>query len=552
MKYSLVFVCLFVNFLAFGQLRFDELLDTAMQQYKRKAFGEVVATIRPTLLPVSKQARMPEALFLSASAAIQAKDYSSAALGFQVFHEHFPSFNTSSEWILLETDWCLSRKKWSKALSVASTAENWMEDDAMSNLFLNKCQTTPTDSLKIWLAKYPTWPVANWLMAQQMLAKNASNPSIDPLKRKAWKSWNQKLSVGFDSSTWNSSKYKIGMLLPLELPQIKHSDHNRKNQALLNFITGFRMACDAQSKNDTSFTAYIYDYQRSETKLNSLLSEPEMRGMNALVGPVLPMAINNIQQFAINSNIPVVNPLGFGVNFSGTLAPCYQLAATPQALAQSALQFANSKPNISKAMVVFGTSLKDSLIAAHFKLKFTQHGGKISLFKRVGKNTAANLVKYLSEAGIDSNTFVFVPNNEPLVQVQLLATMGLLQKRPIVLVPLEWLKSPAADYAQLELQSIAFIGQYPKSEGFFENAQFREKFHEKTGLPASTEAWWGFEVGTALCQELAKGRKSSFYQPHGSDTPYADEPKAMFQKRGDFRHFPIIQLIDGLPETVSY
>lgn len=552
MKNALVFVLAIISLPLLGQSKFDALLDSAIQQYKRQAFQEAVATIRPIAVPVSKHTRMPEALFIYASAALQVKDFASASSAFQAFHEHFPYLNLSHEWLLLESDWCLARKKWDKALRIASLFDNWTDDDAFNNLFLNRCDNLPKDTLKSWLKKNPTWPAGNWLMVKQLEKKNSQDPAILAFRTKAWKVWNQQIATVFDSSRFLKSKFKIALLLPLELQQIKPEEVSRKNQSLLNFVSGFQMACESSKHQDSSFTTFLYDYQRSEQRLNTFLAEPELRGMDAFVGPVLPMGLETLIQLSVNSKLPVVNPIGFGVSFAGVQAPCYQLAGTPDAMAASAFRFGKSKHGITKTMVVYGTSPKDSLLARSFRIRFEKKGEKLTLFRKVGKNTAANLVKYLSDAGLDSSTFVFVPNNEPFVQVQLMAAIGLLQKKPTVLVPFDWLQLAGADYAQFEHQSIAFIGQFPVVEGLGDNLVFKKKYLDKTGIPASNEAWWGFEVGTALCRELEKGKSALFYQQHQLNEQAEFERTSMFQQSGDYQHFPVMRLVDGLPQQLGY
>lgn len=540
---------LFFYLHALAQSKFDAILDTAIVRYQQKEFSKVTTELRPAVLPVGKHPRMAEALFVYASAAVQAKDYTGASSAFRAFDEHFPDLKSSEAWRLLETNWLLSRKKWNKAFVFATAQTNWDENEDLQNLFLNKCEGMHIDSLKLWLTKHPEWPTGNLLMMKALQSKNADRSVIEQYRKKAWKKWGRKLEVPTDSNRFNKSKYRIALLFPLELEQLKPSESGRKNQSLLNFISGFELACEAASRRDTSFSTVVYDYKRDERKLEDALNLPEMRSMDAIVGPILPKGIQVLQQFAQRNQIPVVNPLGFGVSFSSD-APLYQLTATPEAMGNSAFQLMKSKPGMQKAMVVFGTSQKDSLVASAFIKAAKAEKVPIALRRKVGKNSAANLPKYLAEAGLDSTTFVFVPNTEPIVEVQFLAALGLLQKRAIVLAPMEWLYLSNADYALFELLDVHFLGQYPKAEALANSHDFRKRYLEKTGIPAVQEAWWGFELGSMLCKELAKGKNATFFTEEVGSLGKVNG--AIHLKRGNYSPFPILKIVDSLPALVEY
>jgi len=84
-------------------------------------------------------------------------------------------------------------------------------------------------------------------------------------------------------------------------------------------------------------------------------------------------------------------------------------------------------------------------MAKDYRTAMQSIGAEISLFHKVGKNSAANLPKFLKNSGIDSTGHIFAPNDEDFVKIQLPSALSILKLKTRVLTYGDWLNAPNAN-----------------------------------------------------------------------------------------------------------
>src|SRR5690606_29254055 len=85
---------------------------------------------------------------------------------------------------------------------------------------------------------------------------------------------------------------------------------SRNDVALsLGFYSGALVALDSIGKLGVSVDVRTYDTQLSQTKVKEILSRDNLLGVNAIIGPVSPAALNEVAVQAASKNIPVIAPI---------------------------------------------------------------------------------------------------------------------------------------------------------------------------------------------------------------------------------------------------
>ena len=98
---------------------------------------------------------------------------------------------------------------------------------------------------------------------------------------------------------------KIGFLLPFMLDQAKKDP---KYDRFLNFYAGALLAIQQAKEKGISFEVYTYDTENSEQKLTEVLSNPELKTVDLLIGPAFTNHVSMVSNFARENKINTLIP----------------------------------------------------------------------------------------------------------------------------------------------------------------------------------------------------------------------------------------------------
>ena len=118
---------------------------------------------------------------------------------------------------------------------------------------------------------------------------------------------------------------KVAVILPLMLEDSISSEQMK----MVEFYEGMLLALDSLKKQGVSVDLHIYDSGNKWTSLSPILSKPEMREMNLIIGPVYDTHINEVATFAEATGIRTVIPFARQVDQVFTNPYIYQVN-TPQ------------------------------------------------------------------------------------------------------------------------------------------------------------------------------------------------------------------------------
>ena len=120
---------------------------------------------------------------------------------------------------------------------------------------------------------------------------------------------------------------KAAIILPFMLDNATGS--NGDQAKMVEFYEGFLLALDSLKSNGVSVDLRIYDSGNGQQSINGILSQPEMREMNIIFGPVYEKHIAEAAAFADTTGIKLVIPFERDVEAVFTNPHIYQVN-TPQ------------------------------------------------------------------------------------------------------------------------------------------------------------------------------------------------------------------------------
>ncbi len=114
--------------------------------------------------------------------------------------------------------------------------------------------------------------------------------------------------------------YKVALMVPLFLEEADSLDLEQfmtKQQStfkpfrFIKFLEGALFAADSLRKEGINLRLYVYDVDNKLTKTANVLSKPELREMDLIIGPFYSASFAQTAMFAGRFHIPIVNPVTF-------------------------------------------------------------------------------------------------------------------------------------------------------------------------------------------------------------------------------------------------
>lgn len=113
-----------------------------------------------------------------------------------------------------------------------------------------------------------------------------------------------------DDATPTPTPLRIAYLLPL-MTDVAPRDPSIDR--FLEFYEGALLALNSAKDSGQRFEVYVYDTEKSTSKLSGILAKPEWLNMDVIIGPAYPSQVSVVSQFAYEHQIPVVIPFTYKV-----------------------------------------------------------------------------------------------------------------------------------------------------------------------------------------------------------------------------------------------
>ena len=341
--------------------------------------------------------------------------------------------------------------------------------------------------------------------------------------------------------------WNIGILLPFKLETTVPANLKANEKAIFDFQQGLEIArCELADSNITLNLLY-YDTQGSPVITNTILCAKEFENVDAIIGPVTGHTVPLVAEYARKNKVVMLNPLSSKLYWQNDNEYAFLGTSTPQTLATKAALFALKNFPSEKIGITYGPTERDSIMAKVYQKVMVDSGKSVVLFHKVGKNSAANLTKFISQSGLDSTGHLFAPNNEKLVKLQLISAVQSLKIKTPILTWGDWIEDNNAIYTAFEQAQVHFFWPDGKLVDFYNYKNFTRSFLRKYGKHASKEAAAGYEDLWIIAKGLSIAGKSGL--KNWLRQPQAIKAKLiggyLYQKQADNQDVPFFKFKEG-------
>lgn len=373
-----------------------------------------------------------------------------------------------------------------------------------------------TETLAMMMEEFPKDEVVAKYLAQS-LAKDIS----DEENKKALESLIEKFR--FDRAdfipeapkTFYKDRYAVALLLPFMLDELDASPGKKRNQIVLDFYEGIKLALDTLNQSGPQIAIRAYDTEKGMEYLGRTLQTEELKNADLVVGPLQnPL----VQEFSFSNQVNFVNPFSNNSDLVGSNPYAYLFQPSSETIGSKAAEYVADRARKNVCMVLSGTSKKDSVLAANFTQKANELGIQIVASRSFPKEDAAEIMnilatateydefKYPSEFTLkkDSIGSIFVATDDPLIYTKVISAIETRGDSILVVGSENWIDDTAVAFEKFQTLGVSFTAPNFVALDNSKRKAFLSAYLSKYGKVPSNLSQLGYEMMLFFGNQLKK------------------------------------------------
>jgi tetratricopeptide (TPR) repeat protein len=376
------------------------------------------------------------------------------------------------------------------------------------------------ETLRMMLEEYPNDRIIASALAQ-LLASRRSNPADREEFENVVRKYRLQRSSFINEAppTYHKPVYTVSLMYPFMLSTLDPTPGRKRNQLILDLYEGMKLAVDTLSSQGVKIELRAYDTERKTATINRLLATPELKNTDLIIGPFFPDENKLIQDFANANRINVFKPFTNNLEMIGSNEFSFMIQPAYETIGEKSADFAASQPLRSKNCIIFyGTSKRDSVLAASFAAKAAERGLNIVLSQRIPRDGSAAIIDILATPTEfdewkkpiqftiekDSIACIFVASDDALIYSKVISSVETRGDGILVVGSKAWLEQPALDLEKFERLNVVFSAPGFASTRSRHYQAFARKYLRKNGVPPSEYALLGYETMLFLGNAMKK------------------------------------------------
>ncbi|MFM7853249.1 MAG: ABC transporter substrate-binding protein [Flammeovirgaceae bacterium] len=330
--------------------------------------------------------------------------------------------------------------------------------------------------------------------------------------------WNREEFILTTTDQWKrKDRYRISLLFPFRLASLGPTPERKKNQAVLDLYQGMRLAVDSLSKSGVQIDLVAYDTDRNIETTKSILSEPELKSSDLIIGPLFADEAKCVQQFSKENKINLfVNPVSNNSDFLKDNDNAFLFQPSHETIGKKSAEWMATHLKKKNCIVYYDDSPKDSVIAFNFIKRALSLGINVKYVEEVRKETSARILETLAKATEydernvpkqfklrrDSLGGVFVASDSPLIYTKVVNSVETRGDSVLVVGQESWLDDNSLDYSKIEKNKIVLAAPNFMPVASQAYHRFRKAYVDKHGLLPNDNAKIGFEMLFVIGQAM--------------------------------------------------
>jgi tetratricopeptide (TPR) repeat protein len=196
----------------------------------------------------------------------------------------------------------------------------------------------------------------------------------------------------------NRSKgyYNVAVMLPFRLDDFDADKRGRSNQYVYDLYNGIKMAKAKLQEEGITVNLFAYDIDNDANKTLELVNSPGFAQTDLIIGPLYVEPNRIASAYANQNNMLLVNPIATGSELVANQPLSFLAQASVNQLALKAADQARSLNTGRRVVIYYGSSRKDSLLAAAYQAEMKRLNMQVLDFRKVSGSaqTLANAMRF--------------------------------------------------------------------------------------------------------------------------------------------------------------
>ncbi len=375
------------------------------------------------------------------------------------------------------------------------------------------------ETLKMMHEEYPKDEIVARHLAT-LLSKNLNDPENRKVLDELIVKFNFKKNelIPEAPKTIHKERYAVSVLLPFAVSSLEPTPGRKRNQIILDFYEGLKLAADTLNAQGHNISLRAYDTERNVDKVKRLLETEELKNTDVIVGPLFPDENKVVQAFSGSNRINVFHPFSNNTEINGDNPYGFLFQPSAEILGKKAADFVTDNTKGKKqTMIFYGTGKKDSVLAANYEAQARAKGLRVLRSEKIANNKETRRIsdilstptefdefKYPSQFTLpkDSIQSVFVASEDPLIYTKVVGAVEMRGDSVLVIGSENWLDDNAIDLEKY--QSLGIVLAAPNFCSFKKTDYkiFQRRFiQEHSRLPGNI-ARMGYEFMLFIGNQL--------------------------------------------------
>lgn len=380
-------------------------------------------------------------------------------------------------------------------------------------------QITDVETLKMMLEEYPKDETIARPLAK-LLAVNTSNPEDRSFLEGLIAKFNFKRTdfISEAPASYFKDVYAVSVMLPFMVNTLDPSPTPKRNQNVLDLYEGMKQAVDTLGKQGAKISLRAYDTEWKVEKVKSILKTEELKNTDLIIGPFFQDETVPIQEFSLANRTNTFNPVHNNSEVIGANPYAFLYQPSIETLGRKSGEFLASYAKKKNCMVFYGTSKRDSVLAANFVQAAHKNGLKIMAAHKVPKDGSKMIFTTLTTATEfddfkypkqftlpkDSLGSIFVASDDALIYAKVVSSIETRGDQIIVLGSERWIDQTTIDPEKFHSLPIVFASPNYVNAQKPATIAFTKKFLKLHGRAPSSYSYMGYELMLLLGNQLKK------------------------------------------------
>ena len=357
----------------------------------------------------------------------------------------------------------------------------------------------------------------------KLLAKALSKDLSDPVNKQLLETlitrFNLKREEYFIEApkTFKKDIYSVSVLMPFMAKTLEPTAAKKRNQIILDFYEGLKLAVDTLSQQGVKISLRAYDTERDPAKIKTILETEELKNTDLMIGPFFPEENKVMQDFSAANRINLINPFFSNSEYIANNPFGFLFQPSVETIGKKAGEFLAAYPLKKKNCFVFyGAGKRDSVLAASFIQSAREKGINIVSSRLIPKENVKSITtilatpteydefRYPKEFTLkkDSLGSIFVASDDPLLYAKVVSSVETRNDQTVIIGSESWLDQTVIDFEKYQSLPIILTSPNYTSPTDPDYRAFLKKYIRVHGRIPSANAKTGYELMLLMGNQL--------------------------------------------------